>query len=127
MKAIIFFTFLIFPYFFYFEPGSFSGDIPCNVTFYSQLSQDSKDIPFTYESECELTYLEVEVFNQWGEHIYRTDDLDFKWYGSRVLIDDNGNEDEVMLPEGTYYFTAKYKIGDNEELFKQGGSIQVVL
>lgn len=127
MKAIIIITLLSFPSLFHTNSTTYSDDLPCNVTFYSHVNQGTDEIPFTYSSDCDLSYLEVEVFNQWGEHIHKIDEIDFQWFGKKVMIDEYGNEEETLLPQGTYYYTAKYKFEGEEKLQKQGGTIQLEL
>jgi len=129
MKAFIIITCLSFPYLFQIEPtkNTNQDSSSCDVTFYSHVNQGSKEIPFTYNSDCKLSYLEVEVFNQWGEHIHKIDELDFQWFGKKIMIDEDGNEEETSLPEGTYYYTAKYKFEGEEKLQKEGGTIQLEL
>ncbi|MGK0390597.1 MAG: hypothetical protein ACI94Y_003355, partial [Maribacter sp.] len=41
MKSIILFVLISFPCLFYLEPVDYTGDIPCEITFYSHLNQES--------------------------------------------------------------------------------------
>lgn len=127
MKLIILLTFLAFPCLLYFEPPSYTGEIPCSVTFFSSISQEDDEKPFTYQTDCELEELEVEVFNQWGENIYGSTDLDLEWFGKTTDHDENGNLVEKNLKQGTYYYIAKYKFKGGESLQKQGGSLRINL
>lgn len=115
------------PCLFYMEPATYTGDIPCEITFYSHLNQETQKIPFTYETDCELSHLEIEIFDQWGEHIYSTDDVNLEWYGQKEVEDEEGDKEIMLLPEGTYYYVAQYQFNGNSALFKADGSIMVQL
>jgi len=127
MKLVILLTFLAFPYLLYLEPPTYTGDIPCDITFYSDVNQEIDAIPFTYKTDCELSELEVEVFNQWGENIYGSNDLNLAWYGKRTTVNENGDSIEASLPLGTYYYIAKYKFEGGDALLKQGGTLRIAL
>lgn len=127
MKDIILFVLISFPCLFYLEPDTHSGDIPCDITFYSHLNQESKNIPFTYQTDCDLSTLEIDIFDQWGINIYSTNDIDLEWYGEKEVQDDEGNKELILLPEGTYYYVAQYKFNGDSTLFKADGSIMVQL
>ncbi|HEY8934772.1 MAG TPA: PKD domain-containing protein [Cyclobacteriaceae bacterium] len=45
---------------------------------------------------------QVFIFNRWGEMVYQSNDLSFKWNG-------NFNNSGAALPPGTYSWVAKYK------------------
>jgi len=114
MKALsIIFTFLAFPFLFYAEPAGMTGKIPCDIIFISNLSRDLEEIPFSYESECELSTMKVDIFNNWGEHVKTIDDLDFQWFG------------EALPPKGTYYYVAKFKFEHENSMIKKSGTIEI--
>ncbi|MGK0391457.1 MAG: hypothetical protein ACI94Y_004222, partial [Maribacter sp.] len=127
MKSIILFVLISFPCLFYLEPVDYTGDIPCEITFYSHLNQESKNIPFIYETDCDLSHLEIDVFDQWGVHTYSTHDINLEWYGKKEIQNKEGKKEIILVPEGTYYYVAQYKFDGDSTLFKTDGSIMVQL
>lgn len=127
MKSIILLIAFSFSCLFYLESNTYTDDDSCGITFYSHLNQESQKIPFTYETNCELSHLKVEVFDQWGINIYSTDDINLEWYGQKEIENEEGNKETTLLPEGTYYYIAQYKFDGNNTIFKSDGSIMVQL
>ena len=35
-----------------------------------------------------LTDFDIEIYNRWGELIYKTNDMNFKWYGEKTHVSD---------------------------------------
>ena len=114
MKGILLFVLISFPCLFYLEPDTYTGDIPCEITFYSHLNQESQNIPFTYHTDCDLSHLEIEVFDQWGIHMYSTDDINLEWYGNKETQDEEGKKEVILLEEGTYYYVLRLDISEGE-------------
>lgn len=44
--------------------------------------------------------LQVDIYNRWGEHLYSSDDIQFKW---------DGMYQGAPVPEGLYYYVIRYR------------------
>lgn len=89
-----------------FRPGS---SVDANKTFY------------VFPTFVSPTNFQVFIFNRWGEMVYQSNQLDFKWDGTF-----RGNKTQ-LLPAGTYTYVIKYRGdllttgGDTKEL--RGGVV----
>lgn len=63
---------------------------------------------FTLDGVINQCYdtIHVEIYNRWGQMVYESDDVDFRWDGKNK----RGNE----LPEGTYYVLLTGIFGDSD-------------
>ena len=48
--------------------------------------------------------LSIAIFNRWGEIVYSSDDINFRW---------NGTYKDLLAKEGTYTYTIKYVSNSN--------------
>lgn len=58
---------------------------------------------------CAPDSVRVTIYNRWGEIVFESVDIQFRWYGH----DSRGN---VQLPTGTYFFELHYAyLGDQKK------------
>ena len=58
-----------------------------------------------------VKWIELEVYNRWGEKVYETKDTSFEW---------NGFYKGYLVPDGTYTWLLKYKPTDGDISIKTG-------
>lgn len=59
-------------------------------------------------STINVTRLNVQIYNRWGETVFESDDINFEWDGTYV--------DGQIVPDGTYVYKIYYEsVNDDEE------------
>ena len=66
-----------------------------------------------------VTDFSIFIYNRWGELVYQSDNVDFRW---------NGNYNGTPLPVSTYAYVMRYRsnLDATNELFEQRGGITLV-
>ncbi|MBL7962704.1 MAG: gliding motility-associated C-terminal domain-containing protein [Flavobacteriales bacterium] len=75
-------------------------------------------VPFPYRG---VLRIDLQVFNRWGQVVYRTDDPDIGWDGT---LQNNGER----VPDGVYYYTCLvyFKRLEGDELIRLKGHVQLL-
>jgi gliding motility-associated-like protein len=60
---------------------------------------DNRFNNFFDASTINISKLEVSVYNRWGEAVFRSDDVNFKW---------DGRYKDQLCPDGTYTYKIHY-------------------
>lgn len=94
----------------------------CELIIYSELVGDKEQPGVDFESECELSFLVVEVFDQWGRHVFGVDDMGMRWANdSDATQQHNVRWRQSLSDTDTYYFVAKYQFSHDKTTHKQEG------
>lgn len=65
---------------------------------------------------CAVDHYELELFNRWGQSVFRTTDPDEQW---------NGRANEETVPNETYIWTLRYQDLNSKKWVKRTGSLNV--
>ncbi len=65
--------------------------------------QDANATFYVFPTFVSASNFQVFIFNRWGEMVYQSNQLDFKWDGTH-----RGNKSQ-LLPAGTYTYVIKYQ------------------
>jgi gliding motility-associated-like protein len=105
-------------------PCTSSDDInilpcPCTVWAPNTFTPNSDNINDNYYIVANnLSYLNIQIFNRWGELLYEQTDLNAKW---------NGKYKGQICPEGVYFCVIKYKCDyTKDKLFQTSTSVTLI-
>ena len=88
----------------------FIVDCSCQVYVPNAFSPNNDGINdfFEVEDDCDISQFQFTLFNRWGNVIFQSSDLNFRWDGK--LLNDQ------YVQDGVYTWKMKYQIGVIEEL-----------
>ncbi len=95
----------------------------CSLVVFSEISKNDQEISLDYDSLCELEYLVLEIFDQWGNHIYGLNQEGIEWGGDKITLTPTHLSENTKAVEGTYYYIAQYKFKGDKETQKLSGSV----
>lgn len=97
--------------------GSYESE--CVLVFHEKVQFECNGVDhyFSYSSTCEVTEIEVKIYNRWGNEIKEISSPDFKWDGKW-----EGNH----LPNGTYYYRGQLRFSAIEEQHFFDGKIEII-
>lgn len=81
-------------------------------------SQDA-NAHFSFFTINDYEYFHIYIYNRRGELVYESDDVRFKWDGTRM-------NDGEPLPQGTYVYTCRYRKPGSTVLSSKYGSVTLV-
>ena len=64
-----------------------------------------------------ISYFDMEIYNRWGELVFKTNDMNFRWYGN---IDDKGSGMRVHVSDVYVYIIHYERLGEKKRYVKKG-------
>ena len=92
---------------------------------YSEITVEQPQIILDFNTTCQLEYMNIEVFDLWGNHIYGLDENGMSWGNNKIIMEPSMKENGAPQMKGTYYYIVKYRFLDSKESLKKSGSIFV--
>ena len=70
-----------------------------------------------------ISYFDIEIYNRWGELVFKTNDMNFRWYGN---IDGKGSGTKVCV-SGVYVSIIHYeRLGEQGKRYVKKGTVTVL-
>ena len=64
-----------------------------------------------------ISYFDMEIYDRWGELVFKTNDMNFRWYGN---IDDKGSGMRVHVSDVYVYIIHYERLGEKKRYVKKG-------
>ena len=114
MKRLVFIIAILFIGSHVFGQDSEGAKFPCleNAEFSNAITpnNDGKNDFFSVNLDCNPSKFSFSVYDRWGEHVYQSDNIDFKWHGKDM--------DKNQLPAGVYVWVMMVTIDGIESTQK---------
>ncbi len=107
----------------FFTPITPPPTTDCDVVVFSELQIADQEFSVDFDTVCELDYLILEVFDQWGNHIYGVNDDKLEWGSKKIILEKTKMEDSEPVLDGTYFYTLKYRFENDKDSHKKSGTI----
>lgn len=103
-------------------------DCPLNIFIPSAITPSRPDGKNDYLSLPEYVHrfindFDIEIYNRWGELIYKTNDMNFRWYGN---IDGNGKGTGVHVSDVYVYIMHYGRVGEQGKKYVKKGTVTVL-
>ena len=79
----------------------------------------STSVFFSFFTVNDYEYFHIYIYNRRGELVYESDDVKFKWDGTRL-------SDGEPLPQGTYVYTCRYRKPGLNTLSEFNGTVTLI-
>ncbi len=97
----------------------------CDLIVFSEITIEDPQIILDYDANCDLDYMNIDVFDHWGNHVYGLDENGMSWGNNKIILEPSMKEEGTPELKGSYYYIVKFRFKNKKESFKRSGTIFV--